>query len=230
MPKRPVYIETSRGDRLDFTLDIGNRRSVTLSVAEGKLIVRVPRKFDHEEVRLFIEKNLDWIYANLKKSGSRSCTPRDFVDGETIMLLGQELTIRTVKSDSYYPPRIERDEFQVAVCGDATREYMQRQIMGTIYAMAEAEIKRSINTYAKAMGLYPKKVTIKDMSASWGRCSSKGTISINYKVIAYPRTHIDYVCIHELSHLKHMDHSPEFWALVATQCPDWKRIRASMRS
>jgi hypothetical protein len=68
------------------------------------------------------------------------------------------------------------------------------------------------------------------MTASWGRCSSEGNISMNYKVIAYPKKNIDYVCIHELAHLRHMNHSRDFWALVEKYCPDYRQIRDSMRA
>ena len=107
---------------------------------------------------------------------------------------------------------------------------MVRQVQTFIVELANREITESMQRLTAQMGLFPKKITVKDLSASWGRCSSNGTISINYKVAAYSKAHIDYVCIHELAHLVHMDHSADFWELVGRYCPDWKKLRGSMRS
>jgi predicted metal-dependent hydrolase len=79
-------------------------------------------------------------------------------------------------------------------------------------------------------GLVPDKVTVKPMSASWGRCISNRHISINSKVIVFDRDCISYVCLHELCHLVHMNHSPEFWALVEKYCPDYKQIKTIMKN
>ena len=107
---------------------------------------------------------------------------------------------------------------------------MVRQVQTFLIELANAEITESMRRLTAQMGLYPKKITVKDLSASWGRCNSKGNISINYKVVTYSKAHIDYVCIHELAHLVHMDHSPEFWTLVEKYCPGWHALRSSMRT
>ena len=101
--------------------------------------------------------------------------------------------------------------------------------MDYIIELAQNEVRESMDRLTAEMQLYPKKVTLKDLKASWGRCSSDVRISINYKVITFPKAYVDYVCIHELSHLVHMDHSSQFWALVGRYCPDWKNIRQNMK-
>ncbi len=80
------------------------------------------------------------------------------------------------------------------------------------------------------MGKAPQKLTVKTMSSRWGSCTSKGNIAINSKVVQFSRECIMYVCIHELCHLEHMDHSKDFWAMVEKYCPDWKRIRKIMNN
>lgn len=221
---------TKGGERIEFTLDRGKRSRISLTVREGRLTVRVPMNFSAAQVRSFIEENLEWVHSTLGASEKRYGLPRRFEDGERIRLLGQELTVTAVMADRYFPPFIEDSRLKVAVCEDSSREYMQRQIQSFIYKLALAEISDSMKTYSAKMGLYPNKVTVKDLTASWGRCSSNGNISVNYKVVAYSKRHIDYVCIHELSHLRYMDHSRQFWDLVSLYCPDWKAIRDSMRT
>lgn len=230
MAKLRTYITVSDGRRVEFTLDRGKRRNAALAINEGKLTVRVPERFDPGQIKRFIEEHLEWIEKNLESSARSSGLPQTFEDGEEIRLLGQWLVVTAVKSDRYFKPKVENGRLLVAVCDDSTHEYMIRQVQTFIVQLANREITESMQRLTVGMGLFPKKVTVKDLSASWGRCSSTGNISINYKVVTYSKDHIDYVCIHELAHLVHMDHSVEFWELVEKYCPNWRSLRGSMRS
>ena len=107
--------------------------------------------------------------------------------------------------------------------------YIDAQARKAVAARTRELVADSFARLSPLLGLYPKKVTVKKMTASWGRCSSSGNISINSAIVFYDRECIDYVVAHELCHLRHMDHSPDFWALVSTVCPEWKRIRARLR-
>lgn len=230
MPKVHTYTTLTDGRRLDFILDRGRRRNAVLAINEGRLTVRIPERFDPAQIRSFIEQHLDWIDLNLEKSAKHSGLPVTFDNGEEIRLLGEKAVITAVNSDRYFKPRLENGRLLIAVCGSIDKEYMIRQVQTYIVELANREITESMQRLTAVMGLFPKKITVKDLSASWGRCSSNGSISINYKVAAYSKAHIDYVCIHELAHLVHMDHSADFWKLVERYCPDWKKLRSSMRS
>ncbi|WP_295152726.1 M48 family metallopeptidase [uncultured Ruminococcus sp.] len=230
MAKFDTYIDLESGRRIEFTLDRGRRKNAALAINEGRLTVRVPERFDPAKIRRFIEEHIEWIDKNLESSARSSGLPRSFEDGSTLRLLGEWLTITAVRSDRYFKPKTEDGKLLVAVCGDSSQEYMARQVWTLIIETANREITESMRRLSAEMGLFPQKVTVKDLSASWGRCSSNGNISINYKVVTYSKEHIDYVCIHELAHLEYMDHSADFWALVEKFCPDWHRIRTSMRT
>lgn len=68
-------------------------------------------------------------------------------------------------------------------------------------------------------------VTIRDQKTRWGSCSSRGTLSFNYRLIFAPSQVLDYVVVHELCHLTHMNHSKEFWNMVSSVMPDYKAHR-----
>ena len=86
-----------------------------------------------------------------------------------------------------------------------------------------------VNHFASLLGMSRGKITIRTQRSRWGSCSANGNISINVDVVCFEQECIDYVVIHELCHLKHMDHSADFWALVATCCPEYKRLRERMK-
>lgn len=74
------------------------------------------------------------------------------------------------------------------------------------------------------------KVFIKNTKSRWGSCSTKGNLNFNYKLLFLPQEVADYVVVHELCHLKHFNHGPDFWALVAQACPNYRTHRRALQT
>lgn len=83
--------------------------------------------------------------------------------------------------------------------------------------------------FAKQMGVSYQKIGITKAKTRWGSCSSKGNISFSYRLMLTPKDAIDYVIVHELAHLKEMNHSQKFWAIVGKMMPDYKERRRLLR-
>ena len=97
-------------------------------------------------------------------------------------------------------------------------------------ASAKRELPARLLELASDHGLAVERVSVRNQRWRWGSCSRKGHICLNWRLIQMPASVRDYVMIHELMHLKRMDHSPRFWKLVAQACPDFKSARASLRT
>lgn len=74
-----------------------------------------------------------------------------------------------------------------------------------------------------------KRVSIRNQKSQWGSCSKSGTLSFNYKLLLIPPELADYVIVHELCHVKEMNHSHRFWALIAKAVPDWRERRRALK-
>ena len=95
---------------------------------------------------------------------------------------------------------------------------------------AKRELPPRLLELAARHGLTVSRVSIRNQRWRWGSCSRSGHICLNWRLVTMPAEVRDYVLIHELMHLKRMDHSPKFWKLVADACPAYKDARAWLRS
>ena len=107
----------------------------------------------------------------------------------------------------------------------------QKQSKQALYT--KEEFKQIVTSNAKELinetGLIPNKITIKEIKYAWGSCSSKKNITINLELIKYSEKAIRYVILHELCHIKHMNHSKEFWKLVEKYMPEYKEIQKEFK-
>jgi predicted metal-dependent hydrolase len=101
------------------------------------------------------------------------------------------------------------------------RQFLKKELMNYL--------RKQVPHLAKLMGLEYKIFTIKDTKSRWGSCSYDKELTLALRLIFLDKKIVDYVIIHELAHLKHMDHSKEFWSLVGQHCPNYKHIRNALK-
>jgi predicted metal-dependent hydrolase len=104
------------------------------------------------------------------------------------------------------------------------------EIERQLWTRAKLELPVRLLELASALGLRVSRVSVRNQRGRWGSCSRDGHICLNWRLVDMPAAVRDYVLIHELMHLKRMDHSPRFWALVAAACPDYQTSRAWLRA
>lgn len=90
-------------------------------------------------------------------------------------------------------------------------------------------VEKNANQLIQETGLVPKKITLKQIKYAWGTCSSRKNITINIELIKYSEQAIRYVILHELCHLKYMNHSKDFWNLVEQYMPDYKQVKKEFK-
>ena len=95
--------------------------------------------------------------------------------------------------------------------------------------LAQSVIPERVEHFARIIGVRPSRVRINSATTRFGSCSSKGSLNFSCRVMAYSSNAVDYVVIHELCHLIHMNHSPEFWRTLEKYMPDYRAARQELR-
>jgi predicted metal-dependent hydrolase len=128
---------------------------------------------------------------------------------------GQQIIVRLPEQYSLGDPEVVR----------AVRDV----VIAALRVEAKSYLPKRLSFLSEKYGLRYQKVRFSHASGRWGSCSSQGTISLNIALMKLPFELIDYVIIHELAHTRHMNHSPEFWELVALGDPLYKEHRRSLK-
>jgi predicted metal-dependent hydrolase len=124
---------------------------------------------------------------------------------------------------------IDRRRQQVALENARPRETISPDVEREWRTRATRELPARLLELAAAHGLRVDRVSVRNQRWRWGSCSRSGHICLNWRLVGMPPPIRDYVMIHELMHLKRMDHSPRFWKLVAQACPDYQAARKWLR-
>ena len=149
----------------------------------------------------FIEKHIIWLKKNIQICPGKQV----FSNGMKISLLGKDLTILHLKKSC--ATHIEDDTLVVS----GQEEHLHRRIKDFIKKQTYDYIRIKADNAAEQSGQKIGKITLRDTSSRWGSCSSNGNLSFCWRLALAPTFVIDYVIIHEVAHLKHMNHSEDFW-------------------
>ena len=218
---------------LSYRLRRSRRKSIGFVVDEEGLAVTAPRWVPMSQIEDALHEKRRWILSKLQEmQGRRHAVPQiSWCDGGTLPYLGSDLVLRVAVAGSSreavvfnpqtrsltlaLPPGAEakqlRDRVQAWLQGEARRIFEERTVI-----------------YAGRLGIGPRQIRLSSAKTRWGSCNSDGRIMLNWRLIHFPMSSIDYVVAHELAHLREMNHGPRFWQTVGEILPDFETARAHL--
>lgn len=216
---------TLQGREVSYRLYRSARRTIGLTVDQRGLVVGAPHQATLREVETLLERHGAWVLEKLaSQEAKRQETERPLADGDIIPWLGRPLTLRI--SPEITRSRWEAERLEFPALSDARIRALLREGIRT---RARGFLLARLNQYAAMLKVPTPPFQLSSAQSRWGSCSSKGKIRLSWRLMHFAPELIDYVVAHELAHLKEMNHSPRFWAIVERLYPNWKTARAEIR-
>lgn len=201
------------------------RKTLCITIRRGEVCVRAPLRLPLAQILRFVDQKAPWINNVLERQQQMpSAVPRTFVDGETFLLLGRTLTLRVEEGKK--PAVVVDGDDLVLTMGAGGNTDQRIKALSDWYRQSAREyfIERCAY-FGEQLGLRPQGIKIRIYKSRWGSCNHRGELQFNWLLLMAPPEVVDYVVVHELCHLRHFNHSPEFWQLVMSILPNYQQQR-----
>jgi predicted metal-dependent hydrolase len=217
------------GKHITYTLKRSKRRSIGLSIDERGLIVSVPLRASEKWLQSVLKDKADWVVEKLDSWQTQLPNANRWQDGEMIDYLGELLVLRVVRGLFATPVQRFGKELLVFVVDDSEKTIEHAVSSWYRQEAQQFYIQRAAH-YSRLLNVVPLTVKLSEAKTQWGSCTAEGSVRLHVHLIKLPQRLIDYVVVHELAHLREMNHSAAFWQLVESVCPDYKILRSELKA
>lgn len=236
----------------------GKRRTIGFSVGADGLTVSAPKWVPLYDIDKAVQEKSGWILKKLQESRERQhrleSARIDWRDGTTIPFLGEQVVVvidprhafggvgaelkRHAADASLQPgtdpqnaalPGVAQLTLHVGLPQNATAMQIQDAVQAWLMRQARRLFTERLDHFTPQLGVQWRKLSLSSAGTRWGSASADGSIRLNWRLIHFRQSVIDYVVVHELSHLRVMDHSPRFWDTVRTVMPDYAELRGQLK-
>lgn len=210
--------------QLDYKVVFSKRKTLTITVERDRsVVVTAPEGTSHERIRKVVESRKLWLYEKTRHSQKYNPLPhapgKEVVSGESLLYLGRQYRIELAETDGEI-----RFEQKFIIPRDLVNkpEAFKKWFM----LKAKEKILPRVAIHSKNLGVTYKQVKIGDGKYRWGACTPNDNVIFNWRLIKAPMFVIDYVVVHELTHLIESNHTTEFWNIVRAQAPTMEKAKA----
>ena len=220
---QPVSYAVKRSSRAKHArLEVGVKTGLT---------VVIPNSYKVNDIPDLLRKKGRWILDQLAKyvEGQPITDGKETRSGDYIPYLGRKVRVVT-RHDPGTVDSVKLEKNRLSVNLNSQKAPLNLILEWWYRRQAENFIKKRADELCLRLGVSYGRLTVRGARTRWGSCSQKGNINFNWKLMMVPEPVIDYVIIHELVHRKEMNHSKNFWKLVAEHCPQWRKHRKWLKN
>jgi predicted metal-dependent hydrolase len=218
------------------------RKTIALQIKKNNVIVRAPNGVSHEYIQSLVNQKSQWILTKLATQQlSAPSNKPTYLPNSQLLIAGVEkkIVVSFTKKVQINTPTINENEIHINLPlyiqeRTSDEQYLSAQIKKRLssWMKVQAETYLSFRLFelSKQLNIYPSSYIVKRYKSRWGSCNNKHELSFNYLLTMSPNWVFDYVIIHELCHIKHLNHSAKFWALVESHMPNYKSATQWLKS
>lgn len=221
---------------IEYSIRRSSRRatvSIAIDPTEG-VLVTAPSPAPVKRLDEIVHAKATWIVQRLKRqSDLPPPMAKEFVSGETFLYLGRQYRLRLDMDHEPRPLRLDNGWLRVPLPPHLAEQhrsgYVRAALIDWYKRHAGQRIPKRILQWADKLDVQAPEVILAEPRKRWGSASSSGTVRINWRIIQAPSSLVDYVVAHELTHLRHPDHTPDFWRALERVMPDYEHRKAGLR-
>lgn len=213
-------------EKVEFDVIYRKRKTLSIKIAPpGIITVIVPEKVKDDVIIEIVKNKGSWILKKLSEIKEKECLRREheYLNGEDFLYLGLNYALQLIIDKTLKEPNIWLEEDLLYISINENNPNKIRLFLEEWYKKeALDKILERIKYYQKCFMVKPNRVTVKSQKKRWGSCNSKHELFFNWRIIMAPLDVLDYIVIHEMSHMVHLNHSKNFWEFVRGIIPNYK--------
>ena len=226
-----------RGCEVGYEFQRGKRRTIGLSVGAEGLSVRAPRWSTFGEIEAVLHEKAAWVIDKLveaRERAERQARSRvRWADGAELPLLGEPVRLQLDPAHGFSGRGAALDAatrtLRIGLPHHASESQIRDAAQAWLMRHARSVFTERLDHFAPQLGVRWTRLSLSNADTRWGSASADGRIRLNWRLVHLSMEMVDYVVVHELSHLRHMDHSPRFWDVVASVMPDHAERRRALK-
>ncbi len=218
----------SSGETIPYQLERRTRRTVGLKITQQGLVVHAPKRIAQYQLETILNQKSDWILEKLNALQQSQLPPLQWQHGEQLLLLGNQITLNVQHDTRSRTVNYSPGVLELALPNLETAA-ISRKVLQWYKKQAAEDFARRLEIFSAKLGVALPKLLISNARTRWGSCNSKREIRLNWRLLQAPPHLINYVICHELAHLKEMNHSARFWAVVGSIYPDYKNAEKELK-
>lgn len=217
-----------------YTINKAKIKNIYITIENGEVVIKAPWYTTRNQIQEVVESKRDWIMKKLEEYNVSPRKAKEYEDGEKFQILGESYYLNIYYKDiNNAILNVENEKIEIILplsyAEEDNTEQIKKMIDKMYYMIAEKEVESAMEKTRKMVGLVPEEYKIKKIKYAWGTCSSRKVITINQNLMMYSRKAIEYVVLHEICHLKYMNHSKKFWEMVESYMPDYKEAEKELK-
>ncbi|KJK23917.1 metal-dependent hydrolase [Burkholderiaceae bacterium 16] len=223
------------GERsVHYTLKRSSRRTIGFTVDDRGLSITAPRWVTLADIESAIFEKQRWIFNKLgewqHREARRVLPTVQWREGASLPFLGKPITLKLESPTGVLVFDADTRFLHLALPVHADEQQIKDRVQGWLQHQAKRLLAQRLDIYAEKLGVRHSAFSLTSAATRWGSCTADGKIRMNWRLMHFPLSMIDYVAAHELAHLKEMNHSSRFWDTVASIFPEFRDARAQLRA
>ena len=238
----------ANGETISYLLERRSRRTVGLKITAEGLVVHAPRRIFEFQLNQILQEKSNWILSKLKNREANQVEKIEWIDGEHLLYLGNDIQLNIMQSTSNKALVFDQNILKVAAlqpqglspqnipaqagysCVKPNNHVVvARKVIQWYKKQAVQDFSRRLEILAAKLGVATPPLTLSNAQSRWGSCNNHGEVRLSWRLLQAPPHIINYVICHELAHLKQMNHSPKFYAVLESLFPNYKAAEKELK-